>query len=896
MNTRLFFLLLMLVLSQSPAQPAFTRAELLQGYRDTAGTATFIFDETVYNIHPARVMVEGSMRAWRHDMEDTAWRLVKRGRGVWTLDVANTDYSIVKQGDAFKFRVDEGRWIDPPQGAPNVTSGNLTFAHHAAALVLHAEIVSPRHVRLLMEQGSGGLSLDPADYRILDAADRVWPVDAVLWIAHGEVLVRPADSLDITRVWYLNDIRHNRKLLCSFDGWYRCLYSSKQLGANYDRTGKCTMFRIFAPRAGSVKLYIYPDRTATDPSRTIIMLRDGDGVWEAVVPGNLEGQWYDFTVHGNADDPGNEFFETVPKHITDPYARVSDDSFGRARVWRHTAPAAPLENGIPRMEDVVAYEVHVEDFTSLLPGLDARKRGTLTGFFEPGLRNTHGAPAGIDHLSRLGVNVVHLLPVQEYLNYPDAEWRAAFANDPYMKSQGIDSSNYDWGYRTSHAFAVETRYRERGTDYGGQLQQFSDLVQAFHDRGIAVIVDFVFNHTAERIDSRDMYFNFRVLDRPYYYRTGGRVEFLGDYGTETKSEDRPMTARWIIDQCKYFIDEFGVDGFRIDLAGLTDKQTLRELRRRIGPDKILYGEPWIASSDPRYEANPDFNWYKADAPITFFQDDTRNALCGPTDPPRDKRSDRGYAGGNGRRNAAKQAIANLFADEHTPNDGINYLDIHDNWTLADKFAARGWNGSLGVDEGPYRIAAAMLLTSLGPIVIHGGSEFMRSKGAAPDSTITKHTASGPIYINGRRDTYNLRAPNLFHWENLGTNRSGGAACNYQLMADYWRGLISLRKSDAGSVCRIGSKPPDGYIKWIEPADSMQLGYVIGGRMFVLVNTATYSARVKNIKLPAGEWKLVVDGYEAGTDPISGKPESVLKGGQTVSIDMLPESVRIWIRK
>jgi hypothetical protein len=77
---------------------------------------------------------------------------------------------------------------------------------------------------------------------------------------------------------------------------------------------------------------------------------------------------------------------------------------------------------------------------------------------------------------------------------------------------------------------------------------------------------------------------------------------------------------------------------------------------------------------------------------------------------------------------------------------------------------------------------------------------------------------------------------------------------------------------------------------------MQLGYVIGGRMFVLVNTATYSARVKNIKLPAGEWKLVVDGYEAGTDPISGKPESVLKGGQTVSIDMLPESVRIWIRK
>ena len=877
------------------AQP-YTPEERLQGYRDADGRAVFIFDEAVYAVRPRSVMLEGTMRDWDHDMRDPRWALNRSSEaGVWTLVVDNPGRHAVPIGAKFKFRTDEGTWMDPPKNAPNAEAGNLVFAHDRAPLVLKAEIRGSRDVRLVVQSGEHILSTDPASYRLKDAAGNTKRIGSVEPVGTGEVRIVPVTPVDSTRVYFLEIPALDTTLFCSFDGWMRGLHSRKELGANVDSTDGRTCFRILAPRAIGARLYLYHQRAGGESHRIIDMVKDRDGVWESCLPGDLHGTWYDFTVHGPAD-PGNEFFEQRPVHISDPYARVSDDSFGRSRVWRKTRPATPLRNGIPRMEDVVAYEVHVEDFTRALPGLEDRKRGTFTGFFEAGLRNARGAPVGIDHLVNLGINVIHLLPVQEYLHYPDDEWQRAFLDDPVMRALGIAEHNYAWGYRTSHAFALESRYREHGAEHGAQNDQFRDLVQACHDRGIAVIVDVVFNHTAERMDAREMYFHFRVLDRHLYYRTNANLDFIGDYGTETKSEDRPMVARWIRDQCQALIDEYGVDGFRIDLAGLTDKRTLRELIVSIGEDKIVYGEPWIASADPGYEANPEWNWYKADAPITFFQDDTRNALCGPPDNPHDKRSDRGYAGGNGRREPAKRAVANSFTEEAHPNAGINYLDIHDNWALADRFATSDWNGEHGVDEGPYRIAAAMLLTSLGPVVIHGGSEFMRSKGSAPLVELVKRTESGPIWIHGKRDTYNLRKANLFQWENLGWNRIDGAACDYQRMSDYWKGLIALRNSAHGKVFRIGVRPPVNYIQWIEPADSMQLGYVVGATVCTLVNTAEHAAMIQGVMLPDGRWLLVADGDVAGTEILEGRPDSILPGGSPVAVEMPPTSVKIWIRE
>jgi pullulanase len=795
----------------------------------------------------------------------------------------------------FKFRIDDGRWLAPPAGAPNRDGDNLRFAPDARPQRLKAELAGAFRVDVLRLEGTQPLSSRVEDYELRDARGRGVRVTALERIDDARVLLRPSRPLDTTRVYFLTCRPAGLRTVCSFDGWMRRLRSDRELGANYDAAARRTAVRVFAPRATAVRLYLYHARVGDAPYETARMRRGSDGVWEALLAGNREGDWYDFTVHG-PDDPGNEFFEQHPARVTDPYARVSDDSYGRCRIWPRQTPATPLRGGVPRMEDVIAYEVHVEDFTLQLTGLDSARRGTFAGFGTPGLRNARGEPIGIDHLVDLGINTVHLLPVQEYLHFPDAEWQAAFLHDPYMIERGIHETNYDWGYRTSHAFALESRYRTRGSEPGAQNREFRDLVQALHDRGIAVVVDVVFNHTAERMDGRELYFGFRVFDRHAYYRTGPTLDFIGDYGTEVKSEDRPMTARWIIDQCAALVDEYGVDGFRVDLAGLTDKQTLRALKRRIGADKIVYGEPWIASADPAYEAQPDWNWYKADAPITFFQDDTRNALCGPPDNPLNKRTDRGYAGGNGRRDAAKRAIANAFPDERTPNDGINYLDIHDNWALADRFAVRDWDGRLGVEEDRYRIAAAMLLTSLGPVVLHGGSEFLRSKGNAPLEEKVFHTASGPIFLHGKRDTYNLRRANEFEWENLGRNTADGAACNYGRMNAYWRGLIALRRSEAGAVFRVGGQVPADYIRWYEPADSLALGYAVGGRVFVAVNTSDRESRLSAVVLPPGEWRLVADGDTAGTTPIDGRAWSQLAGDRPCDVTLPPASVRIWVRR
>ena len=279
------------------------------------------------------------------------------------------------------------------------------------------------------------------------------------------------------------------------------------------------------------------------------------------------------------DDPGNAFYETHPTHLSDPYARVNVDAFGKSRVWRRTQPATPLASGIPPMEDVVAYEVHVQDFTDLLPVSDDRK-GTLPAMTMPGLHNSRGEAIGFDYLKDLGVNTVHLMPVQEFLHYPDSVWQDCLQGRSLHAGDGHQRRKLPVGLPHHACLRHRNRYRQKGTEHGAQREQFRDLVQAFHNAGMAVIVDLVFNHTGENMEGQHFLLNFNGLDMLYYYRTRWDAQeqtfkHIGPFGNETKSEDRPMVQRWIIDQCKHLIEEFGVDGFRIDLAGVTDKQTCK---------------------------------------------------------------------------------------------------------------------------------------------------------------------------------------------------------------------------------------------------------------------------------------------------------------------------------
>ena len=746
---------------------------------------------------------------------------------------------------------------------------------------LRASIYGPDEIRFTLDGAE--LPSGSEAYRLTDGHGREIPIEELFLEEGVRARLVPEAALDPLRVHYLEIPGMDFRALVRRDPLFRELQSDKPLGAVIAANGSETTFRVFSPRADAVRLYLYDarDDAAAEAERMVDMTRDADGVWEAAVEGDLHGTWYDFTVHGPAD-PGNWFYETHPVHVSDPYARVNDDAFGRSRVWQDGPPPPPVAGGRPPMEDIVAYEVHVQDFTDLLPVSDT-ETGTLPAMTRPGLLNRHGQPIGFDYLVDLGVNVVHLMPVQEYLHHPDDEWQAAIANDSFAQAMAIDRENYQWGYRTTHSFAVESRYRSRDAEPGIEREQFKELVRAFHERGISVIIDVVPNHTGENMDDRHLLLNFNVLDLPYYFRTGERLQHIGAFGNETKSEERPMVQSWILDQLRHWVDELGVDGFRIDLAGQIDEQTLRRVRQELPQDLIIYGEPWIAPSDPDVRANPEWAWYKADAPITFFQDDARNAFKGsPFDV-----NDRGWAGGDGAaRDAAMLALANRYDEEPLSTDGISYLDIHDNWALADRYASNAdHNGLLGVDMGAMRIAAGLLLTSAGPVVIHGGTEMLRSKGLAPHEEFAVEIAGGPIHFKGRDDTYNLRAPNRFLWESL------APGSDQVSMRDWWRGLLALRMSEHGQVFRV-AEVPEGHYRWITPPEETLLGYVVGERVLVLANSSAQDGRFR-FELPEGEWRQVADRERVDLEGVEGE-YGLLPGGPH-ELRVAGGAFLVWVR-
>jgi len=707
------------------------------------------------------------------------------------------------------------------------------------------------------------------------------PITALLPNTASASLLVPESPLDPTRVYFVIDKENGLRGRARRDPWFRTLYSDKPLGAIVSTDNKTTDFRLFAPRADSVRLFLYHDAfdRAEEAAMVVSLERDRDGVWETTQLGDHHGVYYDYTIHG-PPDPGNWFFETNPVHVSDPYALVSVDSYGKSRVWVDEAPPPPVMGGRPAMESVVAYEVHIQDFTDALPVPSLA--GTLPAMSASGLTNSNGDPVGFDYLVDLGINVVHLMPMQEYLHYPDEAWQKDMGSDPFARTMGIDRENYQWGYRTTHTFAVESRFRSRDSDWGSERRQFQDLVRAFHERGIAVIIDVIPNHTGENMDGRHLLFNFNAIDLPYYYRTNDEVGHIGPYGNEVKSEDRPMVQRWIVDQLRHWVDVLGVDGFRIDLAGQIDEQTLRFLKTELPEDLIIYGEPWIAVTDLDVRANPDWAWYKADAPITFFQDDARDAFKGS---PFDLEA-RGWAGGDASaRDRLIQALSNGYDEEPSPNDGISYLDIHDNWALSDRYATQDNDGRQGVDEASLRLAAGLLLTSLGPVVLHGGTEMMRSKGLAPMEAFEKTVAGGPIWFKGRGDTYNLRHPNTFLWDSLAKPEVGA-------MRDFWKGLIALRASEYGRVFRTAS-PPEHHFAWFTPDDRSLLGYVVGGSVAVVVNVGQDSGDVE-IELPEGSWRLVSNGERIDhRQGVEGNNPSLSGGSHSLRVS--PQTQLIWVK-
>ena len=322
------------------------------GYYERGDSLVFVLDPADYGLNaPTRVWVTGAFRGWDDSAARSAWDLALGGDGLWRLGIANRDGGTVAPGSPFKFRTGDGVWLDAPSYAPNQQGGNLVYRFGVESPRLRAQMTPEGNV-LVWPTGDGVTRpLDASAYRVerwdgtpVDVA-HVAPVDAT------ETLLRPAQPLDPHLVYYASLPGQDLRARVRFDRIWRTLVSDKPLGAI--ATDDETTFRVFSPRATDVTLYVYPTRDATVLEGTIAMMRrDDDGVWEATLGGDLSGNYYDFRVRGPAG-PGSRFYEQTGMHATDPYALVSDDGFGRARVWRDTPPPAPVRGGRPSTGEIV---------------------------------------------------------------------------------------------------------------------------------------------------------------------------------------------------------------------------------------------------------------------------------------------------------------------------------------------------------------------------------------------------------------------------------------------------------------------------------------------------------------------------------------------------------------
>lgn len=512
------------------------------------------------------------------------------------------------------------------------------------------------------------------------------------------------------------------------------LYDQGDLGCRY--TPGETVFRLWAPTALQARVHLYKDDLGGVSDAPVSMKKGEKGTWVASVKSDIQGRYYAFSVLL----PGPR--GAAPRwtqEVSDPWARAVGRNGKRSQVidparaypenWEQDrSPALAQKN------DAILYELHVRDASiHLSSGISAK--GKYLGLTETGTRNKAGQSTGLDHIRELGVTHVHLLPVYDFNSVDETR---------------PDSVQYNWGYDPVHYNTTEGSYSTNAADGATRIREFRQLIQAFHRQGLRVVMDVVYNHTALSANSA-----FNQLVPGYFYRQkkDGSFSNATACGNETASE-RPMFRQFMLESLRYWVQEFHVDGFRFDLMGVHDIETMNLISRelhQLRPDILLYGEGWTAGASPLPDS---LRALKANAAkldrVAVFCDDIRDGIKGSVFEHRD----RGFASGKpGMEESVKFGIVAAtrhpqveygkvnyskapFADD--PAKTIVYVDCHDNHTLWDKLqlsasASEGTDAPPGSVEPMQRLALSIVLTSQGIPFLHAGSEFLRTKQGVENS-------------------------------------------------------------------------------------------------------------------------------------------------------------------
>jgi len=600
-----------------------------------------------------------------------------------------------------------------------------------------------------------------------------------------------------------------------------------------------TTFTIWSPIAEEIQLHLYPDGDQSKASKSLALEKGKKGVWQKIVEGDLNGTYYTYQVKTNGhwlkETPG---IYATAVGVNGLRAMVLDMETTNPTDW--AADKGPALNS---PNDAILYELHVRDMT-IHPSSGSSSPGKYMGLTEGGTKGPEGVATAIDHMKELGITHVHLLPSYDHYSIDESR---------------LDTAQYNWGYDPQNYNVPEGSFASDPFKAEVRIREFKQMVKAFHDAGIGVILDVVYNHTGRTEES-----NFNQELPGYYYRQkeDGSWSDASACGNETASE-RAMVRKFIKESVLHWAKEYHLDGFRFDLMGIHDIKTMNQVTatlKEFNPDILIYGEGWTAGDSPLPEKDRALKKHAHLMPhLSVFSDDIRDGLKGSVF----DEKDRGFASGKAEMEASVRfgVVGSIQHDQIdygavnysnaswalNPWQAISYVSCHDNHTLFDKLRISMEGAGRKELIAMHKLANAIVLTSQGIPFLHAGVEMMRTKG-------------------GEHNSYNLPdAVNQIDWNWKVQNRA---------VFDYYQALIDLRKKHP-AFRMINGNMVRKKLRFID-TEPGTVAYMISGN----ANRDTwreiyvcYNAQSTAVKIELeGKWQLAVLGdqvNEQGIKEISG---------------------------
>ena len=796
--------------------------------------------ETIVNIHYLRddgAYSDWDVWAWADGLDGSNYAFVDSGNAdgaVATVTITESTPKmgfIVRKPDWSAKDPDGDRYVD----LSSVVSGTVDvycksgsdlddftvdYSNAVQGLKLKtAEAISHTAVAFTFTIDPAEETITNEDFTITSTGGQELVISAVLVNGtSGEIRLADGEYIDYTKDYTISFRDTSMKLTLpdyysseEFESQYT--YNGDDLGVTFTTAGKVD-FRVWAPTAEKVELNIYAAGDGGTAENVIDMTPDVNGTWVALGATGLNGKYYTYTAY---------FDGKTNKDIVDPYARTvgvngkrgmildldTTDPEGWDKDTRKT-DKGPTEKTI--------YELHIRDFSSD-PAAKFTNKGKYLAFTEQGVTTENGAKAGIDYLKDLGITDVHILPSYDYGSVDETK---------------LDKAQFNWGYDPVNYNSPEGSY---STDpYNGEVRvkEYKQMVKALHDAGIGVIMDVVYNHTY------NTKYCFNQLVPGYFYRPGQNTSGCGN----DVASERSMVSKFIVDSVKYWADEYHLDGFRFDLMGILDVNTMNGVRAAcdtVDQGIFIYGEGWDMGSKPTKDVKMANYKNSSETPrIAYFSDTIRDAIRGNVF----EDTEKGYVGGGETASKIRDGVVYTSSWAQSPTEVINYDSCHDNHTIWDRLQNTNSENTEEERIKMNKLSAAIIFTAQGVPFIMSGEEFLRTK-VKEDGTLDHNSYASPDSVNS-----------LYY----------DRAVTYSDVYDYYKGLIKMRKHIA-ELRQPTAKGASETIKW-EYSKKGSLGYSIYDNVLVFYNpNADW-----DVDLPEGEWSVIANGEKAGTktlDKVSG---------------------------